>query len=338
MKLSIIVFLTVLQHVSFAAATFKAATVATQVFAPQQVFKKGLFNSLPAVQREALLSLLASRPVFSNEVSLQSRQQFLLPVEKKAYLIKRMATRRGYKQLLEDRQLSSDKPVSARNVFSLENIWKVNLQEVMPQTAALTDEHFTASPNVFMEIDPSTLAVLDLVAMGHEDIIETFKNLDYQQSKSILMRALQSWHHKDGEESLVQKFSARLTSDSKFLQGRLDWLAEAQTKANSPHHASIITPAFAKEVAEMEKIASLEVLAGKAEAIATFYAERAAASYDYDRYIEQQGSDRVVAASIDDLGADGHRTLFLVSLLAYSHENIFEFIAQETANFAAKKD
>ena len=90
------------------------------------------------------------------------------------------------------------------------------------------------------------------------------------------------------------------------------------------------------------------MLTDKAEAIATFYAERELDSYDY--YIEaveveshevvtqkltRGEDDNVVAAAITDLGLSGYVALATVSSLANSYENIFAFLAQETTSDSA---
>lgn len=334
MKLLIIVIVAMWQHTGF--ASFKVSAVATQAFAPQR-FKNGLFNKLPPVQQEILLSLLSHRPLLMSDVdimALAKQTSLLLPAEKKSYLRQEMATKRGYQQQLKVRKAEATYGlIGARAIFSLNNIWKVNLLKVMPNTAALTDEDLPAAADAFQELDTSVRTVLDLVAAGHEDIVETFKNSDHKQSRSILFEALKSWHHEDSEEILVQKFSQALESKRKFLQERVNWY-------------DINNTVLEQEVAEMESIAALEVLTDKAEAISTFYAEQDVASYDY--YIEEAevlshevviqkltsgGDDSIVATAIADLGLDGYMALATVSSLTNSHENIFTFL--ELAKTAA---
>ena len=335
MKLSIIISAALLQQITFA-SSFTASIVAKRAFAPKQVFKGDLVSTLPYVQLEAMLTLLSYLMITAHEVNLPLSEQGQLIVlsaaQQKAYLMKKMKAKRGYQKLLKKHSLqpSVHNLVGERVIFSLNNIWKVNLPVVMPQTAELTDEDFFTSADLFKEIDFSTWAVLDLVAMGHEDIVTAFSNLDYQQIKNILIGAVKSWQLDKGEESLVQIFSEDLKSKSSFLQERLD-------------RDEIDTSALEEEVAAMEKIASL---AEKAEAIATFYAERSCAdqncyidtateelSYEeiVTQYLNQHGNDKVVAAAIDDLNLDGYMGLSIVSSLMTSYDDIVEFIAQEAA-------
>ena len=167
MKLSIIIFVVVAmwQHTGF--ASFKVSGVATEAFTPQK-FKNGLVNKLPPVQQEMLLALLSHSPLLASEVDimqLSKGTRLLPPAEKKTYLRQEITTKRGYQQQLKVREATYGL-IGTRTIFSLNHLWKVNLLQVMPNTAALTDEDLPAASDVFQEIDPSLRTVLDLVAAG----------------------------------------------------------------------------------------------------------------------------------------------------------------------------
>ena len=112
--------------------SFKASTVTTPAFDAQCVLRDNLINKLPPAQREILFSLLAIRAVQIG------RDDFMEMV----------ATRQGYEQLLRGR-IPLNGLYEESSIFGLGNIWKVNLHELMPQTAALTDTDHIVSAEAY---------------------------------------------------------------------------------------------------------------------------------------------------------------------------------------------
>lgn len=332
--------------------SFKASTVTTLAFDANRVLRDNLINKLPPAQREILFSLLENRMILiSQDESVPS-------------LMEKVATRQGYEQLLNERR-----PLSSlyeeRSVFGLDNIWKVNLHEVMPHTAALTDADHIISAKHYQGIGHASFAVLNLVAAGYEDVIEIFKNSDHMQIRDIFFRTLKNLQLRYGEENLAQRFSTELHTRKKHLQDAHRWLESlADDKYTSLWYkeitkeelTSLEIPRLEEEIAAMEDIVLIEILEDReiamamlvdeADAISSFLAN--AELWNYDKELEGISSDdkhieelhemdhRVKLAAIADLGLDGWYGIYFIHRYSMSYYNFFEFLAQEVEAVKAK--
>ena len=340
MKLIIFLFLSLCYYnFGVASPVFRASSIKTRAFDAHRLLDDNLINKLPLVQREILFSLLRERTIIlgsseSERWAAAARGSgALLPEQSESQLMAAVATRAGYEQLLAERRFSSGFAYEEA-VFGLMNYWKVNLHEVMPHTAALTDEDFKVSSLLRDMMEISTMAVLNIVVMGHANIVKIFRSSNHSRIREILFAAHKRWQLKDGEAVLVQKFSEDQLFYTNYLRGRrVDHSRYArQSNVNE----------LAGHVEQMEKIATIEVERDKANAIATFYAEQALA--DYDAYLvrvmysakhelaEQYslyGADRVAAAVIADLGIDGYVAMREMSIFGIKYEKFYDFLAEE---------
>ena len=319
--------------------SFKASTVTTPAFDAQRVLRDNLINKLPPAQREILFRLLAIRVVKIG------RDEFMETV----------ATRQGYEQLLRGRMPSNGLHEES-SIFGLGNIWKVNLHEIMPQTAALTDTDHIVSAEHTHEIGQASVAVLNLVAAGYEDVIEVFKNSDHTQIRDIFLRTFKNLQLIHGKENLAQRFSTQLHARKNYLQ-EIRRCLESPTCLDREITKEELTslleiPRREEIVTAMENIASIEMLADsqdaikmlvdKADAISSFMAN--SELWGYDKHVEDISSDadeyieklhktdnRVKLAAIADLGLYGWRGFYWLQYYSRSYDNFFEFLAQEVA-------
>ena len=316
--------------------SFKASTVTTPAFDAQRVLRDNLINKLPPAQREILFSLLAIRAVQIG------RDDFMETV----------ATRQGYEQLLRGR-IPLNGLYEESSIFGLGNIWKVNLHELMPQTAALTDTDHIVSAEHTHEIGQASVAVLNLVAAGYEDVIEVFKNSDHTQIRDIFLRTFKNLQLIHGKENLAQRFSTELHARKKHLQETrrcLEFTTCLGREITKEELTSLEIPRLEEVVTAMENIASIEILADsqdaikmlvdKADAISSFMAN--SELWGYDKHVEDISSDadeyieklhktdnRVKLAAIADLGLYGWRGFYWLQYYSRSYDNFFEFLAQE---------
>ena len=328
--------------------SFQASTVTTPAFDAQRVLRDNLINKLPPTQLEILFSML------ENRVTQIGRDESI------PNFMEMVATRQGYEQLLNERRplTSLDEE---KSVFGLDNLWKVNLHEVMPQTAALTDTDYIVSAEHTQGIGRASLAVLSLVAAGYEDVIEVFKNSDHTQIRDIFFRTFKNLQLRHGKKNLARRFSTELHSRKKHLQDARKWL---ESPTDDEYHSrwggeitkeeltSLEIPRLEKEIAAMEDIALIEIFADKqaamkmledkADAISSFMAN--SALWGYDKHVEEINSDadeyieelrktdnRVKLAAIADLGLYGWHGLYALQWYSMTYYNFFEFLAQEVA-------
>ncbi len=328
--------------------SFKASTVTTPAFDAHRVLRDNLINKLPPAQREILFSMLANRTVQIGRDEIEPN------------LMETVATRQGYEQLLSERRPSTGLS-EERSVFGLDNLWKVNLHEVMPQTAALTDTDHIVSAEHTQGIGRASLAVLSLVAAGYEDVIEVFKNSDHTQIRDIFFRTFKNLQLRYGKENLAQIFSTELHSRKKHLQDARKWL---ESPTDDEYHSrwggeitkeeltSLEIPRLEKEIAAMEDIALIEIFADKKTAMKTLVDKADVISsfmanselWGYDKHVEDISSDadeyieklhktdnRVKLAAIADLGLYGWNGLYSLQGYSMTYYNFFEFLAQEVA-------
>ena len=273
-------------------------------------------------------------------------------------LMEKVATRQGYEQLLKERRplTSLEEEI---NVFGLDNLWKVNLREVMPQTATLTYADHLA----YTKYNPGTglaiWSVLNLVAMGYEDVIEIFKSSDHTQIREILSNTFKNLYLRHGKEVMAQVLSKRILTSKKNLQEARRWLESPTgdkyisikgyefTKAKL---ANVEIPRLEKEIAEMEDIALTEMLADrkktlamlvdKADTIVELMVTHTLRKYDNEvdwfvsngnELIEDlhENNDKVSLAAIADLGLYGWHGLFWLFSYSETLDNFLEFLAQE---------
>ena len=321
--------------------SFKASTVTTPAFDAQRVLRDNLINKLPPAQGKIIFRLLANP---------------LVPIDRDEFR-ETVTTKQGYEHLISIR-LPSHGLYKESSTFGLGNIWKVNLHEVMPHTATLTDEDFIVSEPTY-EIGQAGLAVLNLVAAGYEDVIEVFKNSDHTQIRDIFLRTFKNLHLTHGKENLAQRFSKELPARKSHLQDARRYLESPTLLRGTTKEelASVLEiPRLEEVITAMENIASIEMLAdsqdamkmliGKADAIAAFQAN--VSLQGYDKHVEEISSDadeymekirktdnRVKLAAIADLGVYGWRVFYWLYHYSESYDNFFEFLAREVKTVKA---
>ncbi len=323
-------------YYNFGAASpaLRAAGIKTRAFDVRRLLDNNLINKLPLVQREILFSLLKDRTIILGSSESKRREavvrgsETLPPDQSENRLMAAVATREGYEQrLAESRSFLRNGYEEA--VFGLMNYWKVNLGEVMPHTAALTYKDFIVSAER-RGMEGSAVAVLNLVAMGHENIVKIFKSFSYPQLRDVLFATHKRWQLKDGEAALVQKFSKDQRFYTEYLQERKADHSTSKSDVDS----------IARRVEQMEKIAAIEVESDKADAVASFYAQQALDDYvvhtllhsakaEFAEQYRPHDANRVATAAIADLGIDGYIGLRELSKFGNSSEKFYDSLAEE---------
>ena len=332
--------------------SFRESTVSTPAFDARRKLRDNLINELPLIQQEVLFSLLTDRWIeigkYESKLRLRNeRGRRLLdsmPIDKsELYLRGKVATKKGYRQLLSERHILSSRS-EERSVFGVNHLWKVNLSAVMPQTAALTHEDFIASFEFRTPFETVTWSVMNLVATGHEDVVNALTNSTLEYSSSILQGAVRRYHLKDGTENLAQQFSYDLETKKKLLEDF--YQARTKRKAGNSHTHGNTAEEETEEIARREKeITEMEQLVGNGDAVAEFYVseslqqynkkvERIALDAELDPkgngfFINSRAHNRVISAEIADLGVYGWFAFNEITSLSVYYDNFFDLLAQE---------
>ena len=386
MNFFIILILAVVCHeMSFASPSFKASTIKNSAFDANRMLGDNLINNLTLVQQEILFSLLLRGKVsighadghhkskwhiidyagdaypidnseFRGHASLpRSLQVVKSPIDNsKLSFMDKVATRQGYEQLLRDRGDSTNNLMKEKDSLDLMNIWKVNLHEVMPSTAALTYEDFIESPKHRRNrrvgaasgvIETAVNSVISLVATGHEDIIEFFKNSDVVKHSDILYETFKRYYLlKYGKEDMRLQFSDLLRTYKERLQARRERIAERRSQySDELPLSSYAKIGLVEQEAEITilglHISAMERIVGDTNAITAYFVDKAMDDYNADvkesdnhDYIKLNKNDLILSAQIDDLGFEAWRTLSYVERFSRYYENFFELLAQVIAD------
>ena len=325
--------------------SFRESTVSTLAFDARRKLRDNLINELPLIQQEIIFTLLTDRWIEIGKYESELRLLDSMPIDKsELHLRGKVATKKGYRQLLSERHIlfSRSEEIS---VFGVNHLWKVNLATVMPQTAALTYEDFIASADLRTPHETVSWTVMNLVATGHENVVNALTNSTLAYSNSILSKALKNYYFKDGAENLTQQFSYDLETKKKLLENF--YQERTERKAGNSHPDDNIAEGETEEIARREKeITEMEQLVGNVDAIAEFYVSMSLQRYNkivegiaLDAELDPKGGngllinprtdDRIIAAEIADLGIYGWFALNEITSLSVYYDNFFEFLAQE---------
>ena len=317
--------------------------VKTKFFNASLVFSSKLFAALPYVQRELLMSELEDRTIRAGERHfITGNIEFLQTAPAQ--------TAPEYAQLVKDLYgLESSEKARGfydQKIFGLHNLWKVNMQAIMPHTATLKKEDFiNAAEHRDLIGDQVALASLHIAARGYHHILEAFKNLNSEQIAELLLQTRQNLALSDGKDSLISRFNKDLLDRKESLANQqeyvhvLGFLTKPQDKLPIYAEKALQTIDKHKQsLAQIEEVAALAIQAEEinTDMLAEFYAKEDLArlgditipSYNF---VTRNGANKVAAALIADLSLAGYTMLSHLSIWDTTDTRLLSAVATALA-------
>lgn len=298
-----------------------------QIFAADLTFSDKLFRALPFMQRERLLSELEDRGVIVGKRDFFTGEIDLLQSAP-------AKTQHEYEQLVEEHYGKLDHLTSSvllgdrQKAFRLQNLWKVNLNAIMPHTAALTQDDVIASVERHTRILGNVVqAGLDLAVLDYYHIVTASKNLDSEQLAAVLFRTQQSLALSDGKDKLIARFNEELRSRERNLKDQRRYISSRGFTKKPLTELPPYAGNAIREVARLEQsLARIEEVAAQAkpaegldtDMLAAFFAEEALAYLgditilNYD-VVTSDGANKIAVALVADLTLAGYALLSYLS-------------------------